>query len=232
MASSAYQGAKGMMPDFVGQSKKWLGSKMGSIFPTLIKKVKDPLKSVLSKIPFIGAIMEMLFTGMDVNSIAKSKDMSPSEMYGEMGSSIISGGMGLVGGSLAAAGVSSLQAVGIPGWLLSGAAYMGGDYLGRMLGDAIADYVGGPALGKSIFDLFYSDSPKGGDGEVAMLAKGGIVNQATPAIIGEAGPEAVIPLTKFYEKIDELIKVVKQQGTVYLDGVKVGEVLALQSSAM
>ena len=33
-------------------------------------------------------------------------------------SSVISGGLGLTMGSLAAAGVSSLQAVGIPGWLL------------------------------------------------------------------------------------------------------------------
>jgi hypothetical protein len=30
--------------------------------------------------------------------------------------------------------------------------------------------------------------------EIPMLAKGGVVNSATPAIIGEDGPEAVIPL--------------------------------------
>jgi len=32
----------------------------------------------------------------------------------------------------------------------------------------------------------------------------------------------VIPLTKFYEKMDELISVIKQGGNVYLDGTKVG----------
>lgn len=33
-------------------------------------------------------------------------------------------------------------------------------------------------------------------GRIEYLASGGVVNGATPAIIGEAGPEAVIPLTK------------------------------------
>jgi hypothetical protein len=54
------------------------------------------------------------------------------------------------------------------------------------------------------------------------LAEGGITTGPTRALIGEAGPEAVIPLTKFYEKMDELISVIKQGGHVYLDGTKVG----------
>lgn len=58
--------------------------------------------------------------------------------------------------------------------------------------------------------------------DAVFLAEGGIVNGPTKAVIGEAGPEAVIPLTKFYEKMDELISVIKQGGNVYLDGTKVG----------
>lgn len=61
------------------------------------------------------------------------------------------------------------------------------------------------------------------------MAEGGIVKSATPSIIGEAGPEAVIPLDKFYEKIDELITVIKQGGNVYLDGTKVGTAMAVSS---
>ena len=61
------------------------------------------------------------------------------------------------------------------------------------------------------------------------MADGGIVKSATPAVIGEAGPEAVIPLDKFYEKIDELITVIKQGGNVYLDGTKVGTAMAVSS---
>ena len=58
--------------------------------------------------------------------------------------------------------------------------------------------------------------------DAVFMAEGGITTGPTKAIIGEAGPEAVIPLTKFYEKIDELIGVIKQGGNIYLDGTKVG----------
>lgn len=58
--------------------------------------------------------------------------------------------------------------------------------------------------------------------DAVFMAEGGIATKPTNAIIGEAGPEAVIPLTKFYEKMDELISVIKQGGNVYLDGTKVG----------
>jgi hypothetical protein len=54
------------------------------------------------------------------------------------------------------------------------------------------------------------------------MAKGGIVTGPTRALVGEAGNEAVIPLDKFYAKLDELISVVKAGGHVYLDGTKVG----------
>lgn len=226
--------------DIGGQIKKWFGKKIGGIFPKLMKMAKGPIKGLAGKIPILGSVLEMIFTGMDVNSIAKSKDMSKQEMYSEMGRSVISGGMGLLGGSLAAAGVSSLQAIGIPGWLLSGAAYMGGDYLGRMLGNAISDYVGGPTLGKGIFNLFYEggknkkSSTAGGNMEKSpkMMATGGIVTSATNAIVGEAGAEAVVPLNDFYAKLDELIAVVKQGGDVYMDGAKVGKSMAMSTSRL
>jgi len=84
------------------------------------------------------------------------------------------------------------------------------------LGTVVGGAVGG-ALGAG-YGLFSN-----------YMAKGGIVNSATPAVIGEAGPEAVIPLDKFYEKIDELITVIKQGGNVYLDGTKVGTAMAVSS---
>ena len=230
---SGYNTVKGGVSsamDIGAKAKDWVGGKIKGIIPKGLKAVKKPLRGILSKIPMVGAIIEAIFTGMDVNSIAKSKDMNPTEMYGEMGKSVISGGLGLTLGSLLAAAAASTQAIGIPGWLLSGAAYMGGDYLGRLLGDAIADHVGGPSLGKAIFDTFYSGAPK--SGEVTELASGGIVTSATNAVVGEAGPEAVIPLREFYAKFDELIAAVNKGGNVYLDGNKVGYSLALQSSQM
>jgi len=217
------KGAGGGMLNLGAKAKDWVGSKIGGIFPKILGTIKKPLRGVLSKIPLVGAIIEAIFTGMDVNAIAKSQDLSKEEMYADMGASVISGGLGLTMGSLAAAAVSSLQAVGIPGWLLSGAAFMGGDWLGRLLGNAISDHIGGPLLGKSIFDLFYKDAPK-------EMATGGIVTGPTNAIVGEAGAEAVVPLNEFYAKIDELIQVVKDGGDVYLDGAKVGKSLVMATS--
>jgi hypothetical protein len=67
------------------------------------------------------------------------------------------------------------------------------------------------------------------------LAKGGIVTQPTKALIGEAGPEAVVPLNKqlninldpLIEKVNLLISIVEKGGNVYLDGNKVGTAMAM-----
>jgi hypothetical protein len=69
------------------------------------------------------------------------------------------------------------------------------------------------------------------------LAKGGIVTQPTPALIGEAGPEAVVPLSKqlnvnldpLIERINILINLVEKGGSVYLDGNKVGTAMSLST---
>ena len=220
-----------------------MGGKINGILPKALLNLKGPLSKVLTKIPLVGAILEGIFTKMDVDDIVAGGTGagafgSKQDMYADMGSSVISGGLGLTLGSLLAGLAASTQAVGIPGWLLSGAAYMGGDFLGRLIGDSISDYVGGPTLGKAIFDTFYSgggsndmiQTPE--SGEITELATGGIVTSATNAVVGEAGPEAVIPLREFYAKFDQLITAVNKGGNVYLDGNKVGYSLALQSSKM
>ena len=65
--------------------------------------------------------------------------------------------------------------------------------------------------------------PNAPAGEKKKFATGGIVNGAKSAIIGEAGPEAVVPLTAFYAKIDELIGAVKQGGNIYVNQQKLNE---------
>ncbi|MBV22929.1 MAG: hypothetical protein CMA53_02375, partial [Euryarchaeota archaeon] len=71
----------------------------------------------------------------------------------------------------------------------------------KVLGDAtenatktiLAPFVFGAALGKLIF---------GGGLGINAMATGGYVTSATPALIGEAGPELVIPVAKFGEAIE------------------------------
>lgn len=56
--------------------------------------------------------------------------------------------------------------------------------------------------------------------DVAM-ADGGIVKGPTNALIGEAGPEAVLPLNEMYAKFDEMIAAFRETKDVYMDGKKV-----------
>jgi len=62
---------------------------------------------------------------------------------------------------------------------------------------------------------------------ISELALGGIVSKPTNALIGEAGPEAVIPLNQLYAKFDELIAAYKAGANVYMDSQKVGEVMGM-----
>jgi DNA-binding XRE family transcriptional regulator len=82
----------------------------------------------------------------------------------------------------------------------------------------------------------------GGAKAMVGLAEGGIVTAPTTALIGEGGePEAVVPLSKANSMgfggsgeetnalLRELISLMKQGGTVTLDGQKVGEAMMLGS---
>ncbi len=144
----------------ITKAKDWFAKNIKSSLSPLIKSAKSALKPVLKTLPFVGPALDLLFMGMNVNDIAKKQNVSPEELYSQIGKTVIGSGAGMLGGAIAATGVSSLQAVGIPGWLLSGAAYAGGSWLGNTIGSAISDYVGGPALGKAIMDTFYEDAPK------------------------------------------------------------------------
>lgn len=53
------------------------------------------------------------------------------------------------------------------------------------------------------------------------LATGGIVNGPTNALVGESGPEAVVPLSQMYAKFDEMIAAFRETKDVYMDGRKV-----------
>jgi hypothetical protein len=98
--------------------------------------------------------------------------------------------------------------------------------------NAMLDFV--PGFGGNTIPLV--EFPK------VKLAEGGIVTKPTRALIGEAGPEAVVPLnsdksmninTRALEaKIDKLISIIEKGGDVYLDGSKVGKALTLSGYRM
>ena len=113
----------------------------------------------------------------------------------ESGNKGLGKGLDVTSGALSGAGTGAMIGSIIPG-------------VGTAIGGVLGGLIGG---GMSYFG---GDEPE--------MAMGGIVSRPTRAIIGEAGSEAVIPLDKFYAKLDELISVVKSGGNIYLDGTRVG----------
>ena len=69
--------------------------------------------------------------------------------------------------------------------------------------------------------------------DIKKLAVGGIVTKPTNALVGEAGAEAVIPLDKLMAEFREMRAILTQmanrEGTVYLDGTKVGTAMAMST---
>lgn len=118
-----------------------------------------------------------------------------AEAANESGNKGLGKGLDVTSGALSGAGTGALIGSIIPG-------------VGTAIGGVLGGLIGG---GMSYFG---GDEPE--------MAMGGIVSRPTRAIIGEAGSEAVIPLDKFYAKLDELISVVKSGGNIYLDGTRVG----------
>ena len=101
---------------------------------------------------------------------------------------------------------------------------------GLIIGAVLAPFTGGASLAVGgIADAFlptignYDTAPK--------LATGGIVVKETKAIIGEAGPEAVLPLNDFYKKMDDMISAINGiKGDIYVDGNRLNTAVAMNTS--
>lgn len=108
--------------------------------------------------------------------------------YGLAGTPFVNAFLGAIGGLLGYAGGFALGAPfgGLPGFI-AGAA---GGIAGEMAGRTLARLLGRGALG-SIKDPLMNDGRMLAD---PALFAGGIVTKPTRAVIGEKGPEAVIPL--------------------------------------
>jgi hypothetical protein len=105
---------------------------------------------------------------------------------------------------------------------------IGGSALtGASIGSLIAPGIGtavGAALG-AVYGIYESTQPKGPE-----LATGGIVmKKTTRATVGEAGPEAIIPLNAFYAKLDDLITATREGGNVIMSSTAIGHVGAMNT---
>jgi hypothetical protein len=104
---------------------------------------------------------------------------------------------------------------------ITGLSSFGAGALGTLVAPGAGTIAGGIAggiAGDKLGDLIF--------GERVEMAKGGIVTKPTRALVGEAGPEAVVPLSKLMNEFIEMKKYLSQiatkEGSIYMDSVKVG----------
>lgn len=242
-------GLFGKIGGFFGNVGKKIGGIAGKLNPmSYLKKLftdKGLLKKLLSKLPKVGSIANLAMTAYDLYgkgaSAADLKEQGAG--YQDIGKEVVTT-IGDLGGSFLG---------GLLGSIIPGAGTLIGGMLGGLAGSGlaglIADNVNLDGLGKSVVDIFGS----GGKPEPKKMAKGGIVTTATTITAGEAGAEAIIPLTgprgpallnkvasagggSSSDMVAELraIKVLLQQiltkeGAVTLDGVKVGTALSISA---
>ena len=211
MAGGAVDFVKSKIPDLSKLTKFFSGS---NLLKTLGKFGK--------RIPVIGAFLEGIFANSDINA-AIASGAPEGEINNMVGKRVISG-IGAVLGSAGGAALGSF--LGPIGTIAGG---IGGDFLGRYLGGLAADSMTSmtPQVGGFVRKNFY------GGGEKTEMATGGFATSGpVDALVGEAGGEAVIPLTEFYAKIDELITAVKQGQVIMMDGNAVGKSVARAASSL
>jgi len=104
---------------------------------------------------------------------------------------------------------------------ITGLSSFGAGALGTLVAPGAGTIAGGIAggiAGDKLGDLIF--------GERVEMAKGGIVTKPTRALVGEAGPEAVLPLTQLTNEFAEmkryLAQIANKEGSIYMDSVKVG----------
>lgn len=201
---------------------------------TSLAAAANPLKSAgawvgkniskVLKLPIISSIIEGFFAKSDIESmIATAKDKDT--LYQDVGKRSWQA-LGSIGG--AAIGASLGSFIPIPG-VGTAIGMLGGDMAGRWLSGLLADAIGAKGMGKFVIDTAFPKAKANAPKELA-LATGGITTGPTRALIGEAGQEAVIPLTELYSKFDALLAAVEKGGNVYMDGNIVGHSLALASN--
>ena len=125
--------------------------------------------------------------------------------YGIGGTPFVNAFLGATGGLLGYAGGFALGAPfgGLPGFIAGAAGGMAGEFIGRQLARLLArstplGTIKDPLMNDGRMLAGDPDNPpkEEGTGEDPKMATGGIVERPTRAVIGERGPEAVVPLSQ------------------------------------
>ena len=117
---------------------------------------KAGLKTVLN-LPVIDVLIESVFGYAEVQDILNDPNLSAKEKKKLVGQVISQGIAGVLGGAIAAGLVNMGNATGLPAFLLTAAAYTGGDLIGRYVADALLTPDMEVAIGEVAGDVFGID---------------------------------------------------------------------------
>lgn len=219
-----------------------VGKKLGALYlfkmltglPDKIKKMVEGIKSFFSTIG-LGNKVTKEIGEQAAESTAKAGASATTKVAGKVGAK----GLAKMGGKFA----SKL----VPGVGLGFAAadLAEGDYIGAILNSigGLASFIPGIGTGAAAITAGATTGIDiARDMGYIPFAKGGVVTQPVKGIVGEAGPEAVVPLSKLPEmmggglsleglnvKFDEMISKLDEltniKGDVYIDGNKTGQAI-------
>ena len=134
----------------------------------------------------VGALAGIVSAGsdiIDINAKLKAGEISKEEASKQQGGVVGETAGGVAGGWAGAAGGAALGTLLLPGI---------GTVIGGLLGGALGAF-GGGAAGKAVGEKVAGPTEK----DLPKFEKGGIATKSTAGIFGEAGTEALIPLTEF-----------------------------------
>jgi hypothetical protein len=192
-----------------GGLKKILGGPIAKGFGKALGPILAIVEGVSSAASLISEAREKQAAGENVDSGALGKSLVQSAAY-----PIASLGLNLIPGVGTALSIADGIAV---SFVLSPIKWVTDNLVNLIPTDAFSG-LGNLAIG--------------GGPEKAM-AKGGIVTGPTRALVGEAGPEAVIPLTQLMNEFKEmkqiLTAILNKEGTITLNGTKMGTAMAVGS---
>ena len=235
--SMSQTGQKGLTFQLLSGAKKYLlkgisvaGKQLNKLNPakamgTWLKSNGSKFIGKLLKFPVIGSILEGIFANSDIKDMIADKNISKEALSQAVGKRTVEG-LGGVLGSIGGAALGSLIPIPGVGTFLGG---MAGDFAGRWLAGAIADNVGAKPVGDAVLSMYKDELKDAG----RPMATGGIVTGPTRALVGEAGPEAVIPLNQLMNEFKEMKQILNailhKEGTITLNGTKMGTAMAVGS---
>jgi len=226
--------------DFGGRATKFMGGGLDAvknvIKSPIVKGIGKALGPILTTAMAVGDVMSLISNAKSAKAAGEKVDT------GKLGKSIVQSSVYPIANFALNAGNLLFPGLGTAASFIDATLGAFGYSPVKFLTDNLIDFIpneafgglGRLALGENATPAAPKTKTEPVKTEPRKMATGGIVTKPTNAIVGEAGPEAVVPLNKLMQEFKEmkmyLAQIANKEGAVYLDSTKVGTALTLSTS--